>query len=681
MSNTDDEIRAEIAKVELFERLALEDFEIVRERFLGDKQRIEDLRQLFIGWKPIRDEVIAFMRDGNKAAAARITRQKGAQYVADLASRIKGLTEFADGKASEFLSVAQTESQVAVYFMAIAASCLLLVSIGMTYVMTRCIVRPVNAAVNSANSIAAGNLETQISIDSNDEVGKLLKALKDMQHQLKEREEEKERGANEENSRIRQALDQVSSCVVVADKAGHFSYCNDAAKQLFNRAENEIRIQITQFSPDDFGSLKIDHFNVDAKSAISGDMTTENVVQFGKYTFHSCCGPVTSAEGEFLGFVMQIVDQTEQLQIEQEVQSVVEAVLAGDLSARVDLKNKFGFFATLSERVNTLVELNYSVVSAVQNALQGIVSGNLDRRMSGEFKGTFGELQNSVNETQVQLKDIIDQVQKSARFMSLYAEKLIGVNVQLAESSETSAKQADLATTNATDVSSKIGSIATATLEMTTSTKRISKNTLEAAEVAQRAIGLTTVTEDTVRKLNTSSTNIGSISNVITSIAEQTNLLALNATIEAARAGDAGKGFAVVANEVKELAKETAKATEKIQTSIQGIQGDSHEAQEAISTISSTIGIIGELQEVTSSAVIEQESVANEISLSIGEAANSSNDITEQVSDVAGCAKETQTALSEVKELADNLFKVSEDLEDTIAIFNQSEARNVAKAA
>src|SRR6266478_4203765 len=141
---------------------------------------------------------------------------------------------------------------------------------------------------------------------------------------------------------------------------------------------------------------------------------------------------------------------------------------------------------------------------------------------------------------------------------------------------------------------------------MSASIKEIAKNATEAAKVATSAVKVAETTTATISKLGESSNEIGQVIKVITSIAQQTNLLALNATIEAARAGEAGKGFAVVANEVKELAKETAKATEDISRKVAAIQGDSKKSVEAIATVTTIINQINDISSTIATAVEEQ---------------------------------------------------------------------------
>jgi methyl-accepting chemotaxis protein len=204
---------------------------------------------------------------------------------------------------------------------------------------------------------------------------------------------------------------------------------------------------------------------------------------------------------------------------------------------------------------------------------------------------------------------------------------------------------------------------------MGASIKEIAKNTADATRVATAAVKTAEATNETIGKLGQSSAEIGQVIKVITSIAQQTNLLALNATIEAARAGEAGKGFAVVANEVKELAKETAKATEDISRKIEAIQGDTKGAVAAIGQISSVIVQINDIQNTIASAVEEQSATTNEISRNLAEAAHGSTDITRNIGGVAEAARSTTAGATDTQKSAQSLERMSAELQGLIAQF------------
>ena len=156
---------------------------------------------------------------------------------------------------------------------------------------------------------------------------------------------------------------------------------------------------------------------------------------------------------------------------------------------------------------------------------------------------------------------------------------------------------------------------------------------------------------------------------VITSIAEQTNLLALNATIEAARAGEAGKGFAVVANEVKELAQETAKATEDIARRVETIQEDTQGAVRAIGEISSIIGLSTDSQGTIAAAVEEQTATTTEMNRNVAEAAHSASRIAENIDAVAVATSSTTSAMNDAQSAIDEVARMATSLHSSVARF------------
>jgi methyl-accepting chemotaxis protein len=215
---------------------------------------------------------------------------------------------------------------------------------------------------------------------------------------------------------------------------------------------------------------------------------------------------------------------------------------------------------------------------------------------------------------------------------------------------------------------------------MGASIREIARNANAAAQVAQQAVRVAEATNSTIAKLGESSREIGQVLKVITSIAEQTNLLALNATIEAARAGEAGKGFAVVANEVKELAKETSKATEDIGRKIEAIQSDTRGAVETINQISQIIDQVNDISNTIASAVEEQTATTNEISRNVLDAAKGSGEIAQNITGVAKAAQGTMQGAGDSQQAAAELARMAAELQQLVNRFQSDSAAKPATA-
>ena len=261
---------------------------------------------------------------------------------------------------------------------------------------------------------------------------------------------------------------------------------------------------------------------------------------------------------------------------------------------------------------------------------------------------------------------VLKGVTESAASLSAAASQLSVVSQEMSANAEETAAQANAVAGASEEVSTNVQTVAAGTEEMSASIREIARNAADAAKVAREAVDLAASTNATVTKLGDSSTEVGNVIKVITSIAQQTKLLALNATIEAARAGEAGKGFAVVANEVKELAKETAKATEDISQRIEAIQADSRGAVAAIGKISTTINQINDIQNTIASAVEEQTATTNEMSRNVAEGAKGSNEISRNIAGVATAARDTTAGAAKALESARVLTVMATELEKLV---------------
>lgn len=265
--------------------------------------------------------------------------------------------------------------------------------------------------------------------------------------------------------------------------------------------------------------------------------------------------------------------------------------------------------------------------------------------------------------------DLREKISETSETLAAAAEELTATSQQMRSNADDNCSQSRVVSSAAEQVDKNIQTVASSTEEMSASIGAIANNVSRASDVANSAVEVAERTNTTISELGESSLEIGSVIKVITSIAQQTNLLALNATIEAARAGEAGKGFAVVANEVKELAKETAKATEDIGQRIVAIQEDTKGAVEAIGEITRIISTINGIQNDISIAIEEQTKTTNEISSSVSEAARGSNEIAQTIVSVAHAAESTSEGASETLESANGVASTAAKLQGLVDKF------------
>jgi len=308
-------------------------------------------------------------------------------------------------------------------------------------------------------------------------------------------------------------------------------------------------------------------------------------------------------------------------------------------------------------------------VDRILDCVRAAGKGDLTHEIGFTGTDALGQVAEVLTTFFSDLRSSISAIAQNAQSLANSAEELSSVSQQMSANAEETSAQANVVSAAAEQVSKNVQTVATGAEEMSASIKEIAKNAAEAAKVATSAVTVAAETNTTVSKLGESSAEIGKVIKVITSIAQQTNLLALNATIEAARAGEAGKGFAVVANEVKELAKETAKATEDISQKIEAIQGDTKGAVQAIQEIGTIINKINDIQTTIASAVEEQTATTNEIGRNVGEAAKGSNEIAQNITGVAQAAQSTTSGANDSQGAASELARMASELQGLVGRF------------
>jgi methyl-accepting chemotaxis protein len=447
-----------------------------------------------------------------------------------------------------------------------------------------------------------------------------------------------------DSSRLMSMLENSPTNVILANRELKIVYVNPASLTLLRKLDRHLPVRADNVLG---SSIDIFHKSPEYQRKILGDPNNLPVranINIGPEIADLLVTAIYDQDKNYLGPMVTWELITEKLNSERIIKEAGERErqLAEELRVKVD-----------------------SILTVVHAASRG----DLTQELTVKGTDSVGLMAQELAKFLANLRENVTKMAQTAQTLAAASQELTAVSQQMANNANETATQANAASAAAEQVSSNVTTVATSTEEMGASIKEIAKSANEAAKVATSAVKVAEKTNATVAKLGESSAEIGNVVKVITSIAQQTNLLALNATIEAARAGEAGKGFAVVANEVKELAKQTAKATEDISRKIETIQGDTKGAVEAIAQIGTIINQINDIQNTIACAVEEQTATTGEISRNVAEAAKGSSDIAKNITGVAQAAYSTTEGASNTKNSADELSRMAHDLQKLVAQF------------
>lgn len=338
--------------------------------------------------------------------------------------RIETLKSIEDILASDYINTVTTIKKDAdKKFQSILVITITIVTIALVlnYLMLMGITRPLTRVVTISQAIANGHLENEIEEGRRDEIGQLLSAFKQMQARLRERTLEDKR-ITEEALRINQALDNVTTGVLIADNHNKIIYINRSAQQLFAEIEESVRKTIPGFQAYHLVGEPIDIFQRRSEQQFDFSDNTKNVqrllITIGHLKLDASLAPVINADNQRLGWVTELRDRTAEIATEQEVETVISAAAQGNFEKRIELANKSGFFRKLGDMINRNLDYNHQIIEELMQVFSAIARGDLTKTMTNNYVGSLEQLKEDVNATVFTLTQVMNEIKQAADIAS-----------------------------------------------------------------------------------------------------------------------------------------------------------------------------------------------------------------------------------------------------------------------
>ncbi|MGQ8366534.1 methyl-accepting chemotaxis protein [Glaciecola sp. 1036] len=469
--------------------------------------------------------------------------------------------------------------------------------------------------------------------------------------------------------RMLEALECTSTNVMIANADREITYLNRSVKTMLKAAEADLKKVLPHFNADAIEGQNMDRFHKDPShqksmlERLSSTHTTQ--INVGSRVFRLIANPIVGNDGEKIGYVVEWLDRTKEVEAEREIGELVQASLEGNFEKRVKEQGKEGFMLAMAQGLNQLMTTTETGLNEVADVLMAISEGDLTKRIDSHYKGTFDKLKNYCNTTSDNLVSVISKIREASDTINNASSEIASGNADLSTRTEQQA--------------SSLEETASSMEELTSTVRLNAENANQANGLASQA---TTVASNggeliqevvvTMGSINESAQKISDIIGVIDGIAFQTNILALNAAVEAARAGEQGRGFAVVASEVRTLAQRSANAAKDIKDLI----------SDSVTKVESGNELVRKSGETMKEIVVSIQRVndiMSEIAAASAEQATGIDEVSKAVSQMDEMTQQNAALVEEAAAAAESMRSQASDLNQRVGAFKLNNSDVITK--